>query len=53
MKTLSDIEQALQSDRYTLILNPYGEWSRSLPGKDMAATVESIGRYVLAGWPTG
>lgn len=49
LKTLSDIEQALQSDKYALILNPYGEWTPVLPGKNMAATVESIGRYVHSG----
>ena len=49
LKTPSDLERALAADSFTFILNPYGEWMPALPGKDMAATVAAIARYVRAG----
>jgi hypothetical protein len=48
LTTIPEMAAALQADDFLVLLNPYGEWTPTLP-EGMLATVEAIGRYVRAG----
>ncbi|MDQ3812806.1 MAG: DUF6259 domain-containing protein [Armatimonadota bacterium] len=47
--TPAALSEALASNDFLAILNPYGEWSPVVANGDMQATVQAIGRYVRAG----